>query len=71
MTHNQVQNWKKLCYLLRTYQSHKAYVPELFNVCKSHVTAVDKNLKHYLQFMILTYLLPWNKVKVIKPDINW
>ena len=31
----------------------------------------QESKKNNLQFMILTYLLPWNKVKVIKPGMNW
>ena len=33
------------------------------------LTTVDKN-KNKLQFMIQTYMWPWNKVKVIKPGMN-
>ena len=35
-----------------------------------HKTTVDKNLKINLHFMIITYLWPWNKLKVIYRDMN-
>ena len=50
----------------------KHTVLDLFNVCSNHATLnySGQEFKHNLQFMILTYLWPWNKVKVIKPGMN-
>ena len=30
----------------------------------------QKSQKHYLQFIFLSHLWPWNKVKVIKPTMK-
>ena len=56
----------------RNISHTKHAVPDLFNVCKNHrMFTVRKNLKISFQFMILTHLWPWNKVKVIKPGVSW
>ena len=45
---------------------------DLFDVCSNHapLNYSRQETKNNLQFMILTYLLPWNEVKVIKPSID-
>ena len=51
------------------HTSHtKHNVLDLFNVCSNHApfNYSGQESKNNLQFMILTYLWPWNKVKVIK-----
>ena len=65
--HIKVQNWNKnqVCHTKRT-------VLDLFNVQQlcTVQTTVDKNIRNNLQFMILRYQWPWNRVKVIKPGMN-
>ena len=77
VTHIQVQkNEKNVLCVLNTHQSHKAYCAYLFNVCSNHApfklrwTRILKKKKTNLHFMILTYLWPWNRVKVIKLGMN-
>ena len=75
MTHIQVQIQKKKggggC-LLNAHQSYKTAIAGSFScVATMHLwTTVDKNFILNWQFMILTYMWPWNKVKVTKPGMN-
>ena len=57
-----------LLHLLHTKQT----VHDLFNVCSNHASLnySEQESKNNLQFMILTYRWPWNKVKVIKSGMN-
>ena len=67
-THIKQQNWgKKSFYVFR-------YIPVTQSILCKHApiklqwTRILRKI--YLQFMILTYLWPWNKVKVIKAGMN-
>ena len=50
----------------------QAVVLDHFNVCSNHapLNYNGQESKYNLQFMILIFLWPWNKVKVIKPGMN-
>ena len=52
--------------------STKHTVLNLFNVCSNHAPWNNswQESKPNLQFIILTHLWPWNKVKVIKSGMN-
>ena len=74
MIHAQVQNYKKMCLvcLLNAHKSQKNTILDLFNVWQpcSIKNYSGQESQNNLQLMILTYLWPWNKVKVIKPGMN-
>ena len=73
MTLIQAQNYKHhVNYVPNTHWSHKAYCASPFNVCSNHApfNCSRQESKNNLQFMVLTYLWPWNKVKVIKSGVN-
>ena len=61
MTHIQVQNWKKLCYLclLNTQQYKKYTLLDLFNDCNNHTTY--KNLKKQFAVYDSDTLWPRNR----------
>ena len=75
MIHIQVQNYKKsrvsyVSYIHTSYTKHT--VLDLSNVRSNHapLNYSGQESEKNLQFMILTYLWPWNKVKVnAKVDI--
>ena len=74
ITQIQVQNYKiHVVYTSLIHTSHtKQTVLDLFVVCSNHAPLhySAQESKNNLQFMIPTYLWPWNKVKVIKPSSN-
>ena len=76
---------RRLTFKCKITKNHVSYVSEihtsntkhtvlvLFNVCCNHapLNYSGPESKKKLQFVILTYLWPWNKVKVItKPGMN-
>ena len=74
-THTQVHKFRNhISYVpwIHTTQT-KDTVHDLFNVCSNHALSLNysgQESKNNLQCIILTYLLHWNKVYVIKPGMN-
>ena len=74
MTNIQLQNYKNhVSYVSWIYTSQTRHtVLDLFEVCSNHapLNYSGQEFQNNLQFMILTYVWPWNKVKVIKHGMN-
>ena len=63
----------KIMLVSKIHTSHtKHTVLELFDMCSNHapLNYSGQESKNNLQFIILTHLWPWNRVKIINPGVN-